>query len=105
MPRLAASVEARLETPAQTLRVILRDISRHGVGIDAPPRAALGLEGGLRVGDLAVLCCLVWTRRGLGGLKFYRPLDEGQMRDVRRVVEEGEAGSLARLAASSHAWR
>lgn len=105
MPRLAASLEASFETPAQTLHVILRDISRHGAGIEAPPRAALGREGGLRVGDLALQCRVVWARRGLGGLKFCRPLGEGQMRGVQRMIEEGEVGGLAPLAAASRAWR
>lgn len=90
--------------------MILRDISRHGAGIEVPPRAALGLEGVLRRWDLALKCRVVWTLRGLGGLKFRRPLDSGQMRDVRPMIEAREAGGLARLAASSRAsprlgWR
>jgi hypothetical protein len=105
--RLAASLEARFETLAQAFRVVVRDISRHGAGIETPPWAALGLEGVLRVGNLAMQCSVVWACRGLGGLKFYRPLSKGQMCEVHRMVEEGVAGGLVRLAAASHdlRWR
>ena len=105
--RLAASLEARFETPAQAFRVIVRDISRHGAGIETPPQAVLGFEGVLRVGNLAMQCSVVWTCRSLGGLKFCRPLNKGQMCEVQRMVEEGQASGLVRLAAASHtlSWR
>lgn len=104
-PRLAANVEVLFETPAQTFKVLLYDVSRHGVRIEAAPLMKQGGDGVLRVGDLAFLCCLVWTRRGLGGLKFYRSLDEAQMKGLQRFIEEAEAGSMVRLANASHAWR
>jgi len=50
------------------------------------------LPNHLRVGDMAILRSLVWPRRSLGELKFYRPLVEEQICDVRLVGEESEAG-------------
>jgi hypothetical protein len=105
--RLAANLEASFKTPAQAFRVIVRDISRHGAGIETTPEAALGFEGVLTVGSLAMRCSVVWTCRSLGGLKFYRPLNKGQMCEVQRMVEEGETSGLVRFATASHtlSWR
>jgi hypothetical protein len=104
-PRIAANVEVLFETLAQTFKVSLYDVSRHGARIEAAPLMKQGVEGVLHLGDLAFLCCLVWTRRGIGGLKFYRSLDEAQMQGFQRFIEEAEAGTMVQLANASHAWR
>lgn len=103
--RLAAGLEVIFQTSAQTCRVTIHDISRLGARIETPPLAMQRAEGVLRVGGLALLCDLVWSRRGLSGLKFYKPLNEGQMQALRSAVEADRAGGLAGLADASHVWR
>lgn len=66
---------------------------------------AQGADGILRIADLRIFCTVVWSKGGVYGLKFQRPLTKEQILLVNSIASDPNGFELMQLSGNMRSWR